>query len=513
MEAPGFASADRDVKEYLIYRGMYKTLLSFIEENSALQNKSGGDSGNSLESQGRGDVFGMGTSGISASEESQFDGCFLKVKWHGPYGKYAPGVSAQMISNQLWSFIRKHKFSELNSLLRTIEESLISRLEKNLSTAFIGLRCSIEKLFIVYYLRSKLPVESILRQLLLVHESENIDKDPSLLYSSHWENAWFHIPLMENPTKHERLASYFKKEWEDGLIYSVFNFFEIVFSSLTPPRLLAIANEHSRLAALKSQVLSLRLELQEKSGYSLVDEEPDEFSECIFQRSEFFSNFSKSTEQRRRLRKLSSRNTFHSDSCTSAASFSLTGNFLAAFSHDYKLSIWNLESQNGFSTTYLHPETILFETSIHCLTWDHKAEQTLFVGCSNSKIKRWNTETCMLDLEFQLGGPTYIRDILIHPNESSILVTQSSCIENKSGDICSLDIWCLEYLQKKSSFETSYVSAPYQKLGLNQDFRILAAGASDGVVHIYGTFILYTFFSFHLFIFFFILQKCLRRKS
>ncbi|KAJ6687613.1 hypothetical protein OIU74_016328 [Salix koriyanagi] len=84
-----------------------------------------------------------------------------------------------------------------------------------------------------------------------------------LAQKGHDWTPWFAIPYVKNPSLDPQFRIYFSKEWYEGLLLSVRNFFNELFNGTRIPALLKISSEKSTVNHLKKDIKQLNLKLSQ----------------------------------------------------------------------------------------------------------------------------------------------------------------------------------------------------------------------------------------------------------
>lgn len=396
-----------------------------------------------------------------------------------------------------------------------------------------------------------------------------------LAQKGHEWTPWFAIPYVKNPSLDPQFRIYFSKEWYEGLLLSVRNFFNELFNGTRIPALLKISSEKNTVNHLKKDIKQLNLKLSqlqalleekealifqlrsagnasstlgtsagqassttsfsgmdEEKNLSASDKEIDVPATPSLGERELNSEqavggpaknvsrpwnesssvadieiengksdvihmncdnsyrddgFQMQGEEEFPEVKVDFQETFlgHT-SAISRCCFSASGNNIASASVDGTVRIWTYDS----STSASRNATIYCGAEIMSLDWECKSDRLLLIGTADGGIKAWNVDAkrVVCDLNTSEAFPSVL-DLKCSPVEP-IFVSAAASRRHGSNYIenlgfASLTVWNMKTWRAMSALPLGEDPPAITSLSFNHNGKILAAAATDGMIHIF----------------------------
>ncbi|GFY84125.1 hypothetical protein Acr_03g0008990 [Actinidia rufa] len=164
--------------------------------------------------------------------------------------------------------------------------------------------------------------------------------------------------------------------------------------------------------------------------------------------------------------------------------FSASGNNIASASVDGTVRIWTYDS----STPASRNATIYCGAEIMSLEWDCKSDRLLLIGTADGGIKAWNVDAkrVVCDLKTIEGFPSVL-DLKCSPVEPIFVSAASSrgrgtSYADKLG-FASLTVWNMKTWKAMTVLPLGEDPPAITSLCFNHNGKILAAAATDGMIH------------------------------
>ncbi|KAF2312207.1 hypothetical protein GH714_028512 [Hevea brasiliensis] len=167
--------------------------------------------------------------------------------------------------------------------------------------------------------------------------------------------------------------------------------------------------------------------------------------------------------------------------------FSASGNNIASASVDGTVRIWTYDS----STPTSRNATIYCGAEIMSLDWDCKSDRLLLIGTADGGIKAWNVDAkrVVCDLNTSEAFPSVL-DLKCSPVEP---VFVSAAASRKQGSnyldslgFASLTVWNMKTWRAMTVLPLGEDPPAITSLCFNHNGKILAAAATDGMIHMFG---------------------------
>ncbi|KAE8664042.1 putative membrane-associated kinase regulator 6-like [Hibiscus syriacus] len=166
--------------------------------------------------------------------------------------------------------------------------------------------------------------------------------------------------------------------------------------------------------------------------------------------------------------------------------FSASGNNIASASVDGTVRIWTYDSSIPASRN----ATIYCGAEIMSLDWECKSDRLLLIGTAEGGIKAWNVDAkrVVCDLNTTDAFPSVL-DLKCSPVEPIFVsATSSQRLGSKSIDslgYASLTVWNMKTWKVMTVLPLGEDPPAITSLCFNHNGKILAASATDGMIHIY----------------------------
>ncbi|XP_078174057.1 uncharacterized protein LOC144567759 [Carex rostrata] len=432
-------------------------------------------------------------------------------------------------------YIPKFQPDKLLSLLNFFKQCLTSPSETSLLSALSKLELSVLRYYVVYALKSSRPDK--------VSEFFGLNGNYLLEKREDWL-PWFAIPYMKNPSLDPQFRVYFSKEWLDALIVSFRNFLSEIFNGTRLPSLLKISTEKITVNLLKNDIKQLNNRLSELQA--LLEAKEAEISglkslprtvlgeEKIIKDLSINDHHRKSTTSGSETKDLNESSDtsnvstqsalrdemFQDSSCNitqagnrqelmreedftevkvnfqetflghtspiSRCRFSASGANIASASLDGTVRIWTYDSSSPSSRN----ATIYCGTEIMSLDWECRSDRLLLIGTADGGIKAWNADAkrVVADLSTSKEYPSVL-DMKCSPVEPIFVSAaaskrRGSTILDRAG-FASLTVWNMKLLKPVTVLPLGEDPPAITSLCFNHNGKILAAGATDGMIHIF----------------------------
>ncbi|KAI3518859.1 hypothetical protein L1887_07703 [Cichorium endivia] len=169
----------------------------------------------------------------------------------------------------------------------------------------------------------------------------------------------------------------------------------------------------------------------------------------------------------------------------SCCRFSTSGDNIASASVDGTVRVWTYDS----STSASRNATIYCGAEIMSLEWDCKSDRLLLIGTADGGIKAWNVDAkrVVCDLNTTDSFPSVL-DIKCSPVEP-LFVSAASSRRNGTSYIdklgfASLTVWNMRTWKPMTVLPLGKDPPAITSLCFNHNGKILAASATDGMIHI-----------------------------
>ncbi|KAI6672404.1 hypothetical protein NL676_000310 [Syzygium grande] len=166
--------------------------------------------------------------------------------------------------------------------------------------------------------------------------------------------------------------------------------------------------------------------------------------------------------------------------------FSASGNNIASASMDGTVRIWTYDS----STSASRNATIYCGAEIMSLDWECKSDRLLLIGTADGGIKAWNVDAkrVVCDLNTTEAFPSVL-DLKCSPVEPIFVSAAAS--RHVSGHIddsafASLTVWNMKTWKAMTVLPLGEDPPAITSLCFNHNGKILAASATDGMIHMFG---------------------------
>ncbi|XP_059656251.1 uncharacterized protein LOC132303144 [Cornus florida] len=170
----------------------------------------------------------------------------------------------------------------------------------------------------------------------------------------------------------------------------------------------------------------------------------------------------------------------------SCCRFSASGNNIASASVDGTVRIWTYDSSIPSSRN----ATIYSGAEIMSLEWDCKSDRLLLIGTADGGIKAWNVDAkrVVCDLNTSEAFPSVL-DLKCSPVEPIFVSAASSrghgtSYIDKLG-FASLTVWNMKTWKAMAVLPLGKDPPAITSLCFNHNGKILAAAATDGMIHIF----------------------------
>ncbi|KAI5077876.1 hypothetical protein GOP47_0007700 [Adiantum capillus-veneris] len=169
--------------------------------------------------------------------------------------------------------------------------------------------------------------------------------------------------------------------------------------------------------------------------------------------------------------------------------FSAGGGNIASASVDGTVRIWN--SDPGSSTS--RNATIYCGAEVLSLEWDFKSDRLLLIGTAERGIKAWNVDAkrVVCDFTTEIAFPR-ILDLKCSPAEPIFASAASSTGYRghnfESKGFASLTLWNMKTWKPLTVLPLGEDPPTITSICFNHNGRMLAAGATDGLIHIFDTY-------------------------
>ncbi|KAK1392267.1 WD repeat-containing protein 91-like [Heracleum sosnowskyi] len=437
-------------------------------------------------------------------------------------------------------------FRGFTSTLQTFEKELstdigkgfqcFSSFEAVLTTALAKLEVSILKFYIIHAIQFERTDKVI--------EFFELNGNDLLGSNEDW-TSWFAIPYIKNPSSDSRFRIYFSKEWYDALHLSVRNFLSEIFNGTRIPALLKISSESNTVKSLKNNIKHLNLKLsqlqalleeketrlspsmsrtlttkeisadedvispsitgQEAWTPASMDAGGVEFNQDVdVQKSssahgsslrtssdvgygmEDFEEDIHREEEFPEVKVVFQETFLGHTSPISRCRFSASGDNIASASVDGTVRIWTYDSATPVSRS----ATIYCGAEIMSLEWDCKSDRLLLIGTADGGIKAWNADAkrVVCDLSTTEAYPSVV-DLKCSPVEPIFVSAAASRGEgtdtiSKLG-CASLTVWNMRTWKAMTVLPLGEDPPAITSLCFNHNGKILAAAASDGMIHMF----------------------------
>ncbi|PON34741.1 Guanine nucleotide-binding protein, beta subunit [Trema orientale] len=176
--------------------------------------------------------------------------------------------------------------------------------------------------------------------------------------------------------------------------------------------------------------------------------------------------------------------------------FSASGNNIASASMDGTVRIWTYDS----STPASRNATIYCGAEIMSLDWECKSDRLLLIGTADGGIKAWNVDAkrVVCDLKTTEAFPSVL-DIKCSPVEPifvSAAASRGSGSSYNNLGFASLTVWNMKTWKAMTVLPLGKDPPAITSLSFNHNGKILAASATDGMIHMFGILIVIVFWSF-----------------
>ncbi|KAL0400654.1 UNVERIFIED_CONTAM: WD repeat-containing protein 91 [Sesamum latifolium] len=342
-------------------------------------------------------------------------------------------------------------------------------------------------------------------------------------------SSWFAIPYLQNPHLDPQFRVYFSEEWFRALHLSIMNF--LTYSRT--PALLKISSERETVKHLKKEINHFNLKLsqvqtllQEKeallrlsrSGAEEAMTPPSNVTPPGERESfQIRENVVESCESRFKFNNHADESGnsnipqgFIDDSLLGSG-FDLQSeeNFLEV-KQCFRIHSWAIQVQSVVAA-FLPLATILLvlqlmaqlaaptsrNATIYCgaeimsLEWDCKSDRLLLIGTSDGGIKAWNVDAkrVVCDLNSTEGYPS-ILDLKCSPVEP-IFVSAAASRREGTGyfdnlGFASLTVWNMRTWKPMTVLPLGKDPPAVTSLSFNHNGKLLAAAATDGMIHMFG---------------------------
>ncbi|KAI7751102.1 hypothetical protein M8C21_020507, partial [Ambrosia artemisiifolia] len=170
----------------------------------------------------------------------------------------------------------------------------------------------------------------------------------------------------------------------------------------------------------------------------------------------------------------------------SCCRFSTSGDNIASASVDGTVRIWTYDS----STSASRNATIYCGAEIMSLEWDCKSDRLLLIGTADGGIKAWNVDAkrVVCDLSTTSAFPSVV-DLKCSPVEPIFVSAaasrgQGTSYIDKLG-FASLTVWNMRTWKPMAVLPLGKDPPAITSLCFNHNGKILAAAATDGMIHMF----------------------------
>ncbi|KAI8564939.1 hypothetical protein RHMOL_Rhmol03G0222200 [Rhododendron molle] len=174
--------------------------------------------------------------------------------------------------------------------------------------------------------------------------------------------------------------------------------------------------------------------------------------------------------------------------------FSASGNNIASASVDGTVRIWTYDSATPASRN----ATIYCGAEIMSLEWDCKSDRLLLIGTADGGIKAWNVDAkrVVCDLKTIEAFPSVL-DLKCSPVEPIFVSAASSkghgtSYMDKLG-FANLTVWNMKTWKAMTVLPLGEDPPAITSLCFNHNGKILAAAATDGMIHMFGILVVFIF--------------------
>ncbi|KAJ8025531.1 WD repeat-containing protein 91 [Holothuria leucospilota] len=158
---------------------------------------------------------------------------------------------ADKIKDQILSYIQTHDLNGLRNLWKHLDRRIFSNLEYTHNANIRRIEISLLRLYVITAVQSSRSekVTEFFEKMCL-----EIQTQPE------WKE-WFTLAFMKNPEQSPTFETYFSKQWQDTLIFSVQNFLSVIFQSMPLPTLLSFDAEQMKMKRLEEENSKLQDQL------------------------------------------------------------------------------------------------------------------------------------------------------------------------------------------------------------------------------------------------------------
>ncbi|KAL5726889.1 hypothetical protein ACHQM5_000134 [Ranunculus cassubicifolius] len=164
--------------------------------------------------------------------------------------------------------------------------------------------------------------------------------------------------------------------------------------------------------------------------------------------------------------------------------FSASGSNIASASVDGTVRIWTYDS----STPTSRNAAIYCGAEIMSLDWECKSDRLLLIGTADGGIKAWNVDAkrVVCDLNTTPAFPSVL-DLKCSPVEPIFVSAAASRGNGLNNEMkfASLTVWNMKMWKPMSVLSLGEDPPAITSLSFNHNGKILAAGAMDGMIHIF----------------------------
>lgn len=446
------------------------------------------------------------------------------------------GFQVDKILDLIFSvYVPKFQVENLIGLLRFFKQCF-SSFEAVLTTALAKLEVSILKYYIIHAVQVGRTDKVI--------EFFELNGNELLQSNEDW-TSWFAIPYIKNPSSDPRFHIYFSRDWFDALHLSVRNFLSEIFNGTRIPALLKISSESSTVKSVKNNIKHLNLKLselqalleeketrlsssmsrtpttkeisldedvtspsisgQEACTPASMDAGGTEFNQDMdFHKSssaygsslrtssdvgygvEDFEEEMHREEEYPEVKVVFQETFLGHTSPISRCRFSASGDNIASASIDGTVRIWTYDSATPVSRS----ATIYCGAEIMSLEWDCKSDRLLLIGTADGGIKAWNADAkrVVCDLSTTEAYPSVV-DLKCSPVEPIFVSAAASRGQGTDAfsklGCASLTVWNMRTWNAMTVLPLGEDPPAITSLCFNHNGKILAAAASDGMIHMF----------------------------
>ncbi|KAL0299621.1 UNVERIFIED_CONTAM: WD repeat-containing protein 91 [Sesamum radiatum] len=318
-------------------------------------------------------------------------------------------------------------------------------------------------------------------------------------------SSWFAIPYLQNPHLDPQFRVYFSEEWFRALHLSIMNFLSeilngthilqlIIFfhfsgaeESITPPSNVTPSGERESFQIRDNVVESCESRFNFNNH---ADERGNSnMLQGLIDDSLLGSGSNLQSEENFLEVKAVLQDSFlgHT-SPISCSRFSASGDNIASSSIDGTVRIWTYDSAAPTSRN----ATIYCGAEIMSLEWDCKSDRLLLIGTSDGGIKAWNVDAkrVVCDLNSTEGYPS-ILDLKCSPVEP-IFVSAAASRREGTGyfdnlGCASLTVWNMRTWKPMTVLPLGKDPPAVTSLSFNHNGKLLAAAATDGMIHMFAS--------------------------